>query len=59
MNNLRGNLKGLSMGYNELPRVNKITLLIKSQANPQRSREELYSEALDIFINRIVRGVYA
>ena len=54
LNNLRGNLKGLTMAKNNLSGVNRLTLLIRSQANPQRSEEDLFIDALYVFISRMI-----
>ena len=58
MNNLRGNPKGLTMAKGKLARVNKLSLLIKSQISPPKSDNDLYSDALYVFISRMMEGGY-
>ena len=38
--------------------LNKISLLIKSQVNPQKSEADLFSDALYVFISRLIEGGY-
>lgn len=37
-------------------KLNKISLLIKSQVNPPKSDNDLYSDALYVFISRLIEG---
>ena len=39
-------------------KLNKIALLVKTQINPQKSEEDLYSDALYLFICRLMEGGY-